>query len=183
MEQGKVLENATFGAGCFWCVEAVFLSLDGVHSALPGYAGGHVKNPAYREVCNGTTGHAEVVSITFDPEVISFAKLLEVFFSVHDPTTLNRQGGDIGTQYRSVIFYNNSSQKAIAEAALVALSESQTFSNPVVTLIEPLDQFYQAEAYHVNYYAQHGDESYCALVIRPKMDKFKKKFAQHLKSN
>lgn len=108
---------------------------------------------------------------------------MEVFFSVHDPTTLNRQGGDIGTQYRSVIFYNNSSQKAIAEAALVALSESQTFSNPVVTLIEPLDQFYQAEAYHVNYYAQHGDESYCALVIRPKMDKFKKKFAQHLKSN
>jgi len=181
MNENQNLELATLGAGCFWCVEAVFLSMEGVEQVLPGYCGGHVKNPAYREVCNGTTGHAEVVRVAFDPEILSFKKLLEVFFSVHDPTTLNRQGGDVGTQYRSAIFYHSEAQKEAAEKAIQALNESQTFADKIVTVVEPITIFYPAEDYHVNYFAQHGDQSYCAMVIRPKMDKFKKRYAELLK--
>lgn len=181
MSEKEKLELATFGAGCFWCVEAVFLSLKGVEIVLPGYSGGHVKNPAYREVCNGTTGHAEVVRIEFQPDVISYSKLLEVLFSVHDPTTLNRQGADVGTQYRSAVFYHSEAQREAAETAIRALTESQTFQNKILTVVEPLVNFYPAEDYHVNYFAQHGDESYCAMVIRPKMDKFKTRHAELLK--
>ncbi len=170
-------EEATFGAGCFWCVEAVFQELEGVVDVYPGYSGGHVKHPAYREVCMGTTGHAEVARVVFDPTVISFTDLLEVFFRVHDPTTLNRQGADVGTQYRSSIFYHSDKQKELAEKAKVATDKSQIYLNPVVTEIEPLTNFYRAEDYHLNYYRNNPDAPYCQAVIRPKMEKFRKEFA------
>jgi len=174
-------ESATFGAGCFWCIEAVFQQLNGVDTVISGYAGGKIANPTYREVCSGLTGHAEVARITYDPAIISFKELLEVFWQTHDPTTLNRQGADVGTQYRSVVFYHNDEQKAAAEFYKAELDASAAFSRPIVTEISPLPTFYVAEEYHQNYYRQNGEESYCQYVIQPKLDKFKKAFATKLK--
>ncbi len=173
--------EATFGAGCFWCVEAVFDKINGVEHVESGYSGGHVKNPAYREVCNGTTGHAEVIRIRFNPAVVGFETLLEVFFQTHDPTTLNRQGGDVGTQYRSAVFYHDPAQQRLAEAAKTAVDASGIYANPVVTEISPLENYYPAEDYHQNYFAYNADQPYCAAVIRPKMDKFRTKFAALIK--
>ena len=175
-------QTATFGAGCFWCVEAVFQQLDGVQSVASGYSGGHVDNPTYKQVCNGNTGHAEVIQITYNPQEISFAELLEAFWSSHDPTTLNRQGADVGTQYRSVIYYHNNEQKELAEKFKKELTASNAFSNPVVTEISPFTKFYKAEDYHQNYYNQNGDQPYCRMVIAPKLEKFKKVFKDKLKS-
>lgn len=177
----KSLETITLGAGCFWCVEAVFQKLKGVESVVSGYSGGHIKNPAYREVCNGVTGHAEVVHIQFDPSVVSLADILQVFWQTHDPTTLNRQGNDIGTQYRSAIFYHNEQQRQIAELYKSELDQSQTFNAPIVTEITAFKNFYVAEDYHQNYFNQHGDEPYCQYVVRPKVEKFKKLFGDKMK--
>lgn len=175
-------EKATLGAGCFWCVEAVFTELNGVVSVEPGYAGGNVVNPSYKEVCTGETGHAEVAKIVFDPTIISFKELLEIFWKTHDPTTLNRQGNDIGTQYRSVIFYDNETQSEIATHYKEELDRSGAWPNPIVTEISELTNFYPAEDYHKNYFAEHGDEMYCKFVIQPKVEKFKKAFSTKLKS-
>lgn len=174
-------QTATFGSGCFWCTEAIFESLNGVHSAESGYMGGHTENPTYKEVCIGNTGHAEVVQIKFDPAVISFEELLEAFWSSHDPTTLNRQGNDVGTQYRSVIFYHNEDQKKAATSIREDLNSKNVFPNPIVTEISPASKFYVAENYHQDYFNLNGHEPYCAFVIRPKLDKFKKAFAEKLK--
>lgn len=175
------METATFGAGCFWCVEAVFMNLKGVDSVVSGYSGGHIKNPAYKEVCNGNTGHAEVVQITYDPQVISFAELLEVFWQSHDPTTLNRQGNDVGTQYRSAIFYHNEEQKRLAEKYKKELDESDVFDDPIVTEITPFTNFYKAEDYHQNYFNENPYQPYCSIIIRPKVEKIKKVFKDKLK--
>lgn len=175
------METATLGAGCFWCVDAVFTELNGVSSVLPGYTGGKVKNPTYKEVCNGTTGHAEVAQIAFDPNVISFAEILEVFWMTHDPTTLNRQGNDVGTQYRSAIFYHSEQQKKEAEYYLKKLEEEKVYPDPIVTEIVPFEVFYPAENYHNDYYENNPDQGYCRFVIRPKVEKFKKAFANKLK--
>jgi peptide-methionine (S)-S-oxide reductase len=180
-QTNDTMQLATFGAGCFWCVEAVYSSINGVSKVQSGYSGGTVKNPSYKEVCNGTTGHAEVCQITFDPRVVSFAQLLEVFFAVHDPTTLNRQGNDVGTQYRSAIYYHNPQQKAMAELGLKAANESGNWSDPVVTEVTAYSEFYAAEDYHNDYFALHGEEPYCQMVVKPKVDKFKKKFSEMLK--
>ena len=176
-----MMKKATFGSGCFWCTEAVFQDLAGVESVISGYAGGHIKNPAYREVCEGRTGHAEVVQITYDPEVVSFETLLEVFWKTHDPTTLNRQGNDVGTQYRSVIYYHDEEQKELAQQYKEKLNASGAFPNPVVTEISPMDTFYAAEAYHQNYFKNNPGQGYCSFVIRPKVDKFKQVFGEKLK--
>ena len=173
------MEVATLGAGCFWCVEAIFQDLKGVSKVESGYSGGHVKNPAYREVCNGTTGHAEVIQIHFDPQIISFDEILEVFWNTHNPTTLNQQGNDIGTQYRSAIFYHSDEQKAIAEKSKTAAAKD--FDAPIVTEIVPFDVFYVAEDYHQNYYNGNGNQPYCSIVISPKVEKFRKKYADKLK--
>ncbi|MCS7037105.1 MAG: peptide-methionine (S)-S-oxide reductase MsrA [Saprospiraceae bacterium] len=173
------VDVATLGGGCFWCIEAVFLEMKGVLKVESGYAGGHVPNPTYREVCTGTTGHAEVVQITYDPSVTSYADLLEVFFTVHDPTTLNRQGNDVGTQYRSVIFYHNDEQKRIAQEAKKAAA--QLWPKPIVTEIAPLDRFYKAEDYHQNYYRNNPSQPYCIYVVGPKVEKFRQKFRDRLK--
>lgn len=175
------MKKATFGSGCFWCTEAVFQDLAGVESVVSGYAGGHIKNPAYREVCEGRTGHAEVVQITYDPDVVTFETLLEVFWKTHDPTTLNRQGNDVGTQYRSVVFYHDEEQKELAQQYKEKLNASGAFSNPIVTEISPIDVFYPAEAYHQNYYKNNPEQGYCSFVIRPKMNKFKQVFSEKLK--
>jgi len=180
MESGD-LKKVTFGAGCFWCTEAVFLNVKGVSKVVSGYSGGNVKNPSYREVCTGTTGHAEVTQITYDPKVVSFEDLLEVFWNTHDPTTLNRQGADEGTQYRSAVFYNDEEQKKIAEQYKKQLEASQVYKNPIVTEISPLVNFYPAEDYHQNYFELNPNQGYCQYVIRPKVDKFKKQFASKLK--
>ncbi|MEK7671079.1 MAG: peptide-methionine (S)-S-oxide reductase MsrA [Bacteroidota bacterium] len=161
------LEKATFGAGCFWCVEAVFQRIDGVKSVVPGYAGGTKQNPTYKEVCTGTTGHAEVAQITFDPSKVSFEKLLEVFWHAHDPTTMNRQGADVGTQYRSVLFYHDEKQKAIAEKS--KKDAQKDFDDPIVTEIQQLTKFYEAEDYHHNYYNDNKLQPYCQFVIKPKL--------------
>jgi peptide-methionine (S)-S-oxide reductase len=174
-------ETAILGAGCFWCIETIFLQLKGVISVQSGYTGGFIKNPAYREVCNGTTGHAEVAKITFDPEVITFSEILEVFWKVHDPTTLNRQGGDIGTQYRSSIFYANDSQKELASKYKNELNSSGLFKDPLVTEITTFEVFYPAEDYHNDYFELHGEEQYCKLVVKPKVEKFKAIFQDKLK--
>ncbi|MDZ4824446.1 MAG: peptide-methionine (S)-S-oxide reductase MsrA [Flavobacteriales bacterium] len=174
-------ETATLGAGCFWCVEAIYQYLDGVVKVQSGYSGGSVKNPSYTEVCNGTTGHAEVVQVTFNPDSVSYSEILEVFFETHDPTTLNRQGADKGTQYRSVIYYHSDEQKRIAQTALKAANESGNWPNPVVTEISPIADFYPAEDYHQEYFALNGEAPYCQMVIAPKVDKFKKKFQEKLK--
>jgi peptide-methionine (S)-S-oxide reductase len=180
---GDSLETATLGAGCFWCVEAVFQDLKGVKSVTSGYSGGTVKNPSYKEVCNGTTGHAEVAQIVFDPKVISFDELLEVFWQTHDPTTLNRQGGDEGTQYRSAIFYHNEKQKEIADSYKKKLNEEKVFDNPIVTEISPLTNFYKAEDYHQDYYNLNKDKNpYCSMVIQPKVEKFRKVFKDKLQT-
>jgi len=171
-------EEATFGAGCFWCVEAIFQELNGVVEVYPGYCGGLIKNPSYREVCNGTTGHAEVARVVFDPSVISFSDLLEVFFQTHDPTTLNRQGADVGTQYRSVIFYHSEAQRDLAELAKAIVDKNKVYPNSIVTAIEPLHNFYRAEPDHHNYYLTNPTAPYCQAVVRPKVEKFRKQFDQ-----
>ena len=176
------METATFGSGCFWCTEAVFQQLKGVSSVVSGYSGGHAKNPSYEQVCTGRTGHAEVCQIQFDPEQIPFEELLDVFFNTHDPTTLNRQGNDVGTQYRSVIFYHSERQKQIAERVKAELGESGTWKNPIVTEILPFEKFYPAEDYHQNYFRNNPNQGYCRLVISPKLDKFQKVFKLKLKS-
>lgn len=175
------LELATFGAGCFWCTEAVFQNVKGVSKVVSGYAGGKVKNPTYREICTGTTGHAEVAQITFDPTRVSFEELLEVFWNTHDPTTLNRQGADEGTQYRSVVFYHNDEQRKAAENYKIQLEVSKVFKNPIVTEISPLPDYYPAENYHQNYFELNPNQSYCQFVVRPKVEKFKKQFHSKLK--
>lgn len=172
---------ATLGNGCFWCTEAVYEQLEGVLSVTSGYAGGLVVNPSYRQVCTGATGHAEVCQIRYDPERISYAELLEVFFKTHDPTTLNRQGNDVGTQYRSVIFYHDQEQKELAEAIKRDLDASGAYSDPIVTEIAPYTNFYPAEEYHQDYYRNHPEQAYCSAVIAPKLDKFRKVFADRLK--
>ncbi|KIA86331.1 peptide-methionine (S)-S-oxide reductase MsrA [Flavobacterium sp. AED] len=180
MEQG--LEVATFAGGCFWCTEAVFLELNGVNTVVSGYIGGDTINPTYKDICNGDTGHAEAIQITFDSNKISFGELLEIFFATHDPTTLNRQGNDIGTQYRSEIFYNNENQKDLAEAYIALMTRENTFGEPIVTLVSPATLFYEAEDYHQNYYNQNKLQGYCSYVITPKVEKLKKIFKDKLKN-
>ena len=175
------LDTATFGAGCFWCVEAQFQMLDGVVKVESGFSGGHVKNPSYREVCTGSTGHAEVCNIIYDPKKISFDEMLYAFWQTHDPTQLNRQGNDEGTQYRSAIFYHNENQKQLAEKYKKKLNDEKVYDNPVVTEISPFTTFYKADDYHSNYYKNNGEESYCRFVIRPKVEKFQKVFKDKLK--
>lgn len=182
MNVSDTTELATFGAGCFWCVEAVYLSIDGVTSVKSGYCGGQTKNPTYKEVCSGNTGHAEVCQITFDPRKISYPQLLEVFFGVHDPTTLNRQGNDIGTQYRSVIFHHSELQRSIALQAIEAARSSGNWQDEIVTELSPFNHFYPAEEYHDNYFALNGTQPYCQMVVRPKVEKFKKTFHDLLKN-
>lgn len=167
-------ETAVLGGGCFWCTEAVFQEIEGVVEVDSGYSGGHKENPTYEEVCAGNTGHAEVVRIKFDPEVITYANILEVYFSMHDPTTLNRQGNDVGTQYRSVIFYTTPEQREIAERAISELEKSGEYRKPVVTAVEEFTKFYSSEGYHKNYFKNNSEASYCRLVISPKVDKFRK---------
>jgi peptide-methionine (S)-S-oxide reductase len=175
------IETATFGTGCFWCTEAIFQQLEGVIKVTSGYSGGHVANPTYEQVCDKNTGHAECLNIEYDKSKITFDELLEVFWKSHDPTTLNRQGNDVGPQYRSVIFYHNNEQKEIAEKYKEQLNRSEIFKNPVVTEISPFTVFYPAENYHQNYYNQNGVQPYCSFVIRPKVEKFQKIFKDKLK--
>jgi peptide-methionine (S)-S-oxide reductase len=179
MEQSR--EVATLGGGCFWCLEAVFEGLRGVERVVSGYAGGDVADPSYQQVCTGTTGHAEVVQVTFDPAVISFRDVLEVFFGTHDPTTLNRQGMDVGTQYRSVIFYHSPEQQQVAEQTIAELSASAIWDRPVVTQVVPFGQFYPAEAYHQGYFRNNPGPGYCQAVVAPKVAKFRRQFAAKLK--
>jgi peptide-methionine (S)-S-oxide reductase len=174
-------ELATLAGGCFWCLEAVFVELRGVQQVVSGYAGGRHPNPSYEAVCSGATGHAEVTQITFDPAVISYRDLLDVFFTIHDPTTLNRQGGDVGTQYRSAIFTHSPEQKAEAEAAIAALNASGIWPHPVVTEVTPLDRFYPAEDYHQHYFERNPDQPYCRAVVAPKVGKARKHFFEKLK--
>lgn len=176
-------DTATFGTGCFWCTEAVFQELKGVHKVTSGYSGGHVANPTYEQVTSKTTGHAEVVQIIYNPEEITFDELLEVFWQVHDPTTLNRQGADVGPQYRSAIFFHSPAQQEKAKHYKSELDKSGAFSNPIVTEITPFKAFYAAEAYHQNFYANNPSNGYCSYVIRPKLDKFRKVFKDKLRGN
>ena len=181
MEIQDKLEVATFAGGCFWCTEAVFLELEGVKTVTSGYIGGKTINPTYKDICNGDTGHAEAIQITFDPSKISFGELLEVFFATHDPTTLNRQGNDSGTQYRSEIFYHNENQKKTSEDYIALLTKENTFGKPIVTVISGATKFYEAEEYHQNYYNQNKSQGYCSYVITPKVDKVRKLFKDKLK--
>ncbi|MFN8155181.1 MAG: peptide-methionine (S)-S-oxide reductase MsrA [Bacteroidia bacterium] len=174
-------DTATFGGGCFWCIEAIFQQMNGVIAVASGYSGGQREHPTYEQVCSGTTGHAEVVQVIYDPSKVSYPELLEVFWGVHDPTTLNRQGADVGTQYRSVIFYHNEMQHQLAEEYKQKLDKSGAFNDPIVTEISPAKPFYKAEKYHQNYYNKNGGQPYCSIVIRPKVEKFKKVFANKLK--
>lgn len=174
-------ETATLGGGCFWCLEAVFDTLQGVENVVSGYSGGHTINPDYYDVCSGKTGHAEVVQVTFDPNAISFHDLLEVFFALHDPTTLNRQGADVGTQYRSAIFYHSPEQQATAQAVIEALTAERIFSQPIVTEVTPFDKFYPAENYHQEYFANNPQQPYCRVVVSPKVAKMRQKFANRQK--
>lgn len=176
------LETATLAGGCFWCVEAVFDDLEGVEDVTSGYTGGHKPNPTYQEVCTGETGHAEAVRITFNPQIISYADLLRVFFTVHDPTTLNRQGNDVGTQYRSAIFYHNDVQKEVAAEIRDEIAAAGLYENPIVTEITPAGEFWPAENYHQEYFANNPNQPYCAAVVAPKVAKFRQKFASRLKS-
>lgn len=182
MNKEKHLDTIVFGAGCFWCVEAVFQQLNGVIEVTPGYCGGFSKDPTYKEVCNGTTGHAEVAKIVFDSSLISLPKLVEVFFMTHDPTTLNRQGNDVGTQYRSCVFCLNQDQFKVVSSIKDKLNESQIWTEPIVTEIALLEEFYEAENYHHNYYNNNKNQGYCQYVIQPKLEKFKKVFSDELKS-
>lgn len=172
---------ATLAGGCFWCLEAVFDEVRGVHSVESGYAGGHVDNPSYKAVCSGTTGHAEIVQITFDPEVVSYQDLLHVFFGIHDPTTLNRQGADVGTQYRSAIFYHEDEQKAVAEGVIKDLETQKIWENPIVTTLKKVDKVYTAEDYHQEYFANNPNQPYCAAVVAPKVAKFRNQYLEMLK--
>lgn len=178
---GMATRVATFAGGCFWCTEAVFSEINGVRSVLPGYAGGSVANPSYEAVCTGATGHAETVEITFDPAVVTYRELLLIFFSTHDPTTLNRQGHDVGTQYRSAIFTHDDGQRADAEAVVQAMVAEKVWKRKIVTEIVPYTIFYPAEEYHHNYYQRHPERGYCQLVIAPKMAEFRRKFADRLR--
>ena len=183
MDEPKQTDTATLGAGCFWCVEAVFQNLNGVISVTSGYSGGKVANPAYKEVCTGQTGHAEVCNVVFDSSKISFDEILEVFWKTHDPTTMNRQGNDEGTQYRSAIFYHTPEQKELAEKYKKQLNASGAYDDPIVTEITPFANFYKAEDYHQNYFNENGDQPYCRFVIQPKVEKFKKVFKDKLKKS
>jgi peptide-methionine (S)-S-oxide reductase len=174
-------ETTTLGGGCFWCLEAVYDLVEGVTDVVSGYSGGAKPNPSYEQVCTGRTGHAEVVQVTFDPSVISYRDVLGIFFAIHDPTTLNRQGADVGTQYRSVIFYHNEAQRKVAEEVIAELHASREYRNPVVTQVLPLEAFYEAEDYHQEYFAQHAGQPYCRAVISPKVAKFQKNYADRLK--
>ncbi|HYL93355.1 MAG TPA: peptide-methionine (S)-S-oxide reductase MsrA [Alphaproteobacteria bacterium] len=176
------LQSAVFAGGCFWCIEAVFARLQGVESAESGYMGGKTSKPTYQQVCSGATGHAEVVRVTFDPAQISYSDLLEVFFSVHDPTTMNRQGDDVGTQYRSAIFYFSDEQRREAEKTIASLNAAHTWSDPIVTKVEPATEFFVAEKYHQDYYANNSSQPYCQLIIAPKLKKFQQKFAYKTKA-
>lgn len=175
-------QQATLAGGCFWCIESAFNQVHGVIDAEPGYAGGHVENPSYEAVCTGETGHAEVVRINFDPEQISYRQILEIFFALHDPTQLNRQGNDIGTQYRSAVFFHNDEQRQAAEAIIAEINAEQIYgNNPVVTLVEPLSSYFAAEEYHRDYFARNPENQYCQAVVSPKLAKFRKTFAAKLK--
>ena len=174
-------ESATFGGGCFWCTEAIFERVKGVVSAESGYSGGNTANPDYKQVTSGLTGHAEVVQITYDPGQISYTELLEIFFKTHDPTTLNRQGADVGTQYRSIVLYHNEEQRIMAEKVILALGEENIWADPIVTTLEPFETFYSAEAYHQEYYENNPNMGYCRVVINPKVEKFEKLFKEKLK--
>ncbi len=174
-------QQATLGGGCFWCLEAVYQRVKGVVRVVPGYAGGHVPNPTYEQVCTGTTGHAEVVQITFDPRVVSYANLLEIFWHIHDPTTPNRQGNDVGPQYRSIILYHDEEQRRVAEASKAAAEAAGIWPGPFVTEIVPLEAFYEAEPYHHDYFRRHSEQPYCRLVIAPKIAKFLKTFPEKAK--
>jgi peptide-methionine (S)-S-oxide reductase len=176
-----ILDTATFGTGCFWCTEAIFQQLEGVEKVTSGYSGGTVPNPTYEQICTKTTGHAECLNVLYDPAKITYEELLKVFWEVHDPTTLNRQGADVGTQYRSVIFYHNATQKALAEKYKTELDKSGAWDNPIVTTLEPMTIFYAAENYHQNYYNNNTSQGYCQFVIRPKLEKFEKVFKDKLK--
>lgn len=175
------LETITLGGGCYWCVEAVYENLDGVKSVVSGFSGGKVANPTYEEVCTGETGHAEVVQITYDKSVTDINEIFKVFFTVHDPTTLNRQGADVGTQYRSVIFYKNDEQRKAAQSIIAELNKAKVYNSPIVTKVEPFTKFYKAEDYHQNYYANNKSQPYCKMVIQPKLEKFEKVFKNKLK--
>ena len=181
MNQKEKLDVATFGSGCFWCTEAVFEMINGVESVISGYSGGKLKNPYYKEVTTGRTGHAEVCQIWFDPSMINYEELLEVFWHTHDPTTLNRQGNDVGPQYRSVIFYHSEQQNAAASRSKKEMDASGTFRNPIVTEIAPFEEFYQAEDYHQEYFANNPRQPYCTVVVKPKVEKFKAKYQDMLK--
>jgi peptide-methionine (S)-S-oxide reductase len=181
MAAGQEHETATLGGGCFWCLEAVYKELKGVERVVSGYAGGEVPNPTYAQVCGGRTGHAEVVQITYDPQVISFRDLLDVFFTIHDPTTKDRQGGDVGPQYRSIILYHDAAQKAAAEQAIAALTEEGLWQDPIVTEIVPLAEFYPGEPYHQDYFENNPRQGYCQIVIVPKIAKFRKQHLARLK--
>jgi peptide-methionine (S)-S-oxide reductase len=181
MADNAGLETATFGSGCFWCTEAIFLNVDGVTKVESGYTGGKVKNPTYKEVCSGLTGHAEVIQLTYDPQKVSYDELLEIFWKTHNPTTPDQQGADVGTQYRSVIFYHSEDQKKHAEYYKKQLDESGAFENPIVTEVSPASTFYTAEDYHQNYYNLNNNAPYCTYVIQPKLEKFKKAFKTQLR--
>jgi peptide-methionine (S)-S-oxide reductase len=182
MEKGK-REHATLGGGCFWCLEAVFEQLEGVEQVVSGYAGGRIPNPTYQQVCTGATGHAEVVQITFDPEILSYREVLEIFFAFHDPTTLNRQDADQGTQYRSVIFWHTTEQELVAEEAIAQLTADAVWPSPIVTEIAPLEEFHPAERYHQGYYRQNAEQPYCQATITPKLAKLRKEFLSRLKTS
>ncbi len=181
MNQSALSEVATLAGGCFWCIEAVFREVDGVEGVVSGYTGGTIVNPTYEQVCSDKTSHAEAVQVTFDPAKISYREILEIFFSVHDPTTLNRQGMDTGTQYRSAIFYHNEQQKAIAEELIGELNKANLWKKPIVTQIVSLNKFYPAEDYHREYFSRHPEQAYCQMVISPKVNKFRKQWAKRLK--
>ena len=181
MNPNTDLEITTLGGGCFWCIEAVFVELKGVQTAVSGYSGGKTDNPTYEQICSGKTGHAEVVQVTFDSNIVSFKEILEVFFTVHDPTTLNKQGNDVGTQYRSVIYYHSDKQKEIAQETIEELVKSARWSNPVVTELRPIEKFFEAEAYHQNYFKINSSQPYCKVVIEPKVNRFRKLYLNQLK--
>jgi len=176
-----ILETATLAGGCFWCLEAVFLEVDGVHRVMPGYTGGTTDSPSYEEVCTGATGHAEAVQVVFDPSLISYRTILEIFFSIHDPTSVNRQGADIGTQYRSAVFYHSDEQRSLAEQLVEELNKARLWDRPIATEIVPLEGFYPAEDYHFEYFSQHPRQPYCQTVISPKVSEFRKQWADRLK--
>ncbi|MDT5157697.1 MAG: peptide-methionine (S)-S-oxide reductase [Acidobacteriota bacterium] len=182
MSTNQNRETATLAGGCFWCLEAVYKELRGVERVVSGYAGGQTPNPTYRQVCDGTTGHAEVVQITFDPEAASFRELLEVFFTIHDPTTLNRQGGDVGTQYRSAVFYHSPEQRETTDKVIAEITAAGIWDSPIVTEVVPLEVFYPAEDYHQNYFENNPSQPYCRAVVAPKVSKFRKHFLEKLKA-